>query len=74
MVVTLDQQAAERDVGKFFGGLIRRLEQLYERYADDELERLAELMVEIARCQREATTELQTGDLPRSSRRRRSHS
>jgi DNA-binding MarR family transcriptional regulator len=64
VVVTLDQKAAERDVGEFFGGLIRRLEELYEQYADEELERLAEVMVEIARCQREATAELQDGELP----------
>ena len=58
VVVTLDQAAAADYMDQFFGGLLRRLAELYGRYRDDELELLLEFMVEIARRQEGATAEL----------------
>lgn len=58
VVVTLDQAAAEHSIGEYFRGLQHRLEALYERYADEDLELLVEFMNEIARRQKAATAEL----------------
>lgn len=58
VVVALDQAAAQHNIGALFSGLLRRLEELYARYSNDQLELLAEAMEEIARRQREATAEL----------------
>lgn len=58
VTVTLDQRALKRNFGEFFGGLMRRLGELYERYSDDELELLLEFMAEVAQRQKEATVEL----------------
>lgn len=63
VVVTLDEAAAARNLGEFFGGLQSRLGALYERYSDDELELLLGFMLEVAQRQKEATAEL-TGSVP----------
>jgi len=58
VVVELDQ-GLSTDMSSLFGGLMRRLNELYARYPDRDLELLAVLMSEIAECQREATRELE---------------
>ncbi len=58
VVVELDQAAMAGRMVDFFGGLMRRLADLYARYDDEELELLLEFMGEIARRQKEATVEL----------------
>lgn len=58
VVVTLDPRAFEGSIRALFGGLVRRLQELYRRYSDDELELVREFMTEVARRQREATAEL----------------
>ncbi len=58
VVVTLDEAVVAERVGACFGGLQRRLAELYARYEDDELELLVDFMEEVARRQREAALEL----------------
>lgn len=58
VVVALDQAVLMSRMGDFFGGLMRRLADLYTRYDDEELELLLGFMTEIARRQKEATAEL----------------
>jgi DNA-binding transcriptional ArsR family regulator len=58
VVVALDQAVLMSRQGDFFGGLMRRLADLYARYDDRELELLLGFMTEIARRQKEATAEL----------------
>jgi predicted transcriptional regulator len=58
VVVALDHRLSA-DMGSLFGGLMRRLNELYARYPDRDLERLAVLLSEIAECQKEATRELE---------------
>ncbi|MGH7528315.1 MAG: MarR family winged helix-turn-helix transcriptional regulator [Gemmatimonadales bacterium] len=58
VVVELDQAAMAGRMVDFFGGLMRRLADLYARYDDEELELLLEFMSEVARRQKEATVEL----------------
>lgn len=50
--------------GDVFVGLTRRLDELYERYDDDELESFREFMLEVAERQRAATAELTDGRAP----------
>ncbi|HEX6924301.1 MAG TPA: MarR family transcriptional regulator [Longimicrobiaceae bacterium] len=59
VVVRLDEAAARSFIGAYFEGLARRLEGLYARYDDSELELLLEFMREVARRQTEATAELE---------------
>lgn len=58
VVVTLDTAVVAERVGHCFGGLQRRLAELFGRYDDEELELLAGFMEEVAQRQREATHEL----------------
>lgn len=57
MVVEL-QREAMGNKGDVFAGLTRRLDELYERYDDDELGSFREFMLEVAERQRAATAEL----------------
>lgn len=61
VVVTMDEAVVAERVGACFGGLERRLADLYARYGDDQLELLADFMEEVARLQLEATHELRMG-------------
>lgn len=58
VVVELAQDVVADRMGDVFGGLMRRLADLYARYDDEELELLLGLLTEIARRQQEATAEL----------------
>lgn len=58
VVVTLDPGVTADRIGELFGGLLRRLEELYERYSDDELELVLEFIREVAQRQKDATAEL----------------
>lgn len=57
VVVELDREAVAGMDGVFVG-LARRLDELYERYDDEELELLLDFMLEVARRQKAATAEL----------------
>lgn len=59
VLVELDRTTLESRLGDAFAGLMRRLNELYSRYSDDQLEFLADALKEMARRQTEATTELQ---------------
>ncbi|KUP98317.1 MarR family winged helix-turn-helix transcriptional regulator [Thermobifida cellulosilytica] len=56
-----DTDALHRDVGSAFTGLLARLEKLYERYTDEQLETVDGFLREAARLQREAAAEMAEG-------------
>lgn len=66
VVVEMDQ-AGLKNMGPFFAGLLRRLDELYTRYSDEELELILEVMLEVAERQMAATIELR--DVRRTRRR-----
>ena len=57
VLIELDRQATARHL-PLFADLLRRLEELYDRYSDDELELIAGFITEAARRQQEATEQL----------------
>lgn len=58
VVVELAHEVNRERQFALFGGLMRRLADLYERYTDDELSLVLDFMVETARRQMDATREL----------------
>jgi len=58
VVVELNLSATAEQMESFFGGLLGRLGEVYAKYSDEELELLIGFLRELARCQAEATTEL----------------
>jgi DNA-binding MarR family transcriptional regulator len=58
VVVALDQAALMSRMGDVFGGLMRRLSELYAHYDDQQLELLLQFITEIAQRQKQATAEL----------------
>ncbi|MFN3324941.1 MAG: MarR family winged helix-turn-helix transcriptional regulator [Bryobacteraceae bacterium] len=67
VVVTMQHRAATRDFSKYFGGLLARLDELYERYGNDQMEMLIGFLSEVAQRQKDATMEL-TRAKPRRTR------
>lgn len=74
VVVALNPAVLRRDFGRLFQGLARRLQALYGRYSDEQLELLLQFMTEIAQRQKEATLELEAARFhaPKAGRTKRS--
>jgi DNA-binding MarR family transcriptional regulator len=58
VVIEMDRGVL-KNMGPFFAGLLRRLDELYARYSEEELELIVEVLVEIAERQMAAAVELQ---------------
>jgi len=68
VLVEINRDGAAR-FAPLFGDLVRRLEELYAAYSDEELELIIGFLTEAAKRQQEATEQLAASDEPSASRR-----